>query len=375
LRAVIDDVVSRPASIEVPLPAGATSATRRYLALDAYRGFIMLLLASEGLGFSVLRADPTWGRVAGWFNHVEWEGLVFWDLIQPAFMFMVGVAMPFALAARTARGATERDNLRHVVARSIRLTILSQILVSVSAGHIKLQMIIVLSQIAFTYFLSYLIMQWKWRWQAVAAVGLLAFWMALLFSFPGPDGPYSKTRHVGLVVDRWLFHYDYDPAYSTLNFIASTVWTLTGTWAGRLLMGPLSTHDKLTRLAAGMVCAFAAGLLLAVWIPMIKQLCTPSFVLYSLGWVVLMLIAFYVAVEVLGSRWWTFPFVVFGANSIFIYSFNYVLREWLDNAVGVFTFHYRGIGPLAPVAQSVTVLAVLWSLCYWMYERRIFVKL
>ena len=82
--------------------------TKRYLALDAYRGFIMLLLASERLGFSALRNDPTWGRVAGWFDHVPWDGLVFWDLIQPAFMFMVGVAMPFALAARTAHGATER---------------------------------------------------------------------------------------------------------------------------------------------------------------------------------------------------------------------------------------------------------------------------
>ena len=81
-----------------------------------------------------------------------------------------------------------------------------------------------------------------------------------------------------------------------------------------------------------------------------------------------MLIAFYLVMKVLGYRWWTFPLVVFGANSIFIYSFNMVLREWLDNAVGVFTFHYKGIGTLAPVAQSVTVLAVLWSLCYWMYS-------
>ena len=160
-------------------------------------------------------------------------------------------------------------------------------------------MIIVLSQIAFTYFLSYLIMQWKWRWQVVTAVGLLVFWMALLFAFPGPDGPYSKTGHVGLVVDRWIFHYDYDPAYSTLNFIASTVWTLTGVWTGQLLMGPLPSEEKLKRLAAGMAFSFAAGLLLGVWIPMIKQLCTPSFVLYSLGWVLLMLIGFYVVIEVL----------------------------------------------------------------------------
>ena len=182
-------VASSPASSEAPTGTGTTTEPRRYLALDAYRGFIMLLLASEGLGFSMLKGDPTWGRVAGWFDHVPWEGLVFWDLIQPAFMFMVGVAMPFALAARTARGATERDNFRHVLARSLRLTLLSQILISVGSGRIKLQMIIVLSQIAFTYFLSYLIMQWKWRWQVVTAVGLLVFWMALLFAFPGPDGP------------------------------------------------------------------------------------------------------------------------------------------------------------------------------------------
>jgi predicted acyltransferase len=87
-----------------------------------------------------------------------------------------------------------------------------------------------------------------------------------------------------------------------------------------------------------------------------------------------MLIGFFVVIELLGNRWWTLPLVVFGANSIFIYSFNMVLREWLDNAVGVFTFHYQGIGTLAPVAQSCTVLAVLWSLCYWMYRRRVFVK-
>ena len=259
----------------------------------------MLVLASEGFGFSMLKGDPTWGRVAGWFDHVPWEGLVFWDLIQPAFMFMVGVSMPFALAARTARGASERDNFRHVLARSLRLTLLSQILISVGSGRIKLQMIIVLSQIAFTYFLSYLIMQWKWRWQVVTAVGLLVFWMALLFAFPGPDGPYSKTGHVGLVVDRWIFHYDYDPAYSTLNFIASTVWTLTGVWTGQLLMGPLPSEVELRRLAAGMGLAFAAGLLLGIWIPMIKQLCTPSFVLYSLGWVLVMLIGCYVVIEVL----------------------------------------------------------------------------
>ena len=50
-----------------------------------------------------------------WFDHVPWQGGVFWDMIQPSFMFMVGVAMPFALARRRELGATDRDNLRHVL--------------------------------------------------------------------------------------------------------------------------------------------------------------------------------------------------------------------------------------------------------------------
>src|SRR5207237_9594119 len=81
----------------------------RYASLDAYRGFIMLVLASEGFGFSALQGDPQWGGIARWFDHVPWEGGVFWDMIQPAFMFMVGLAMPFALARRKELGATEHD--------------------------------------------------------------------------------------------------------------------------------------------------------------------------------------------------------------------------------------------------------------------------
>ena len=200
-------------------------------------------------------------------------------MIQPAFMFMVGVAMPLALARRHELGATERDNFRHVLIRSIRLVILSQIIIWVGAGRIRPQLINVLSQIAFTYFLSYLIMQWRWRYQVAAVVALLAGWTVLLFAFPGPEGPFSKQNHIGLVVDRAIFHYDYDPAYSTLNFIASTVWTLSGVWVGRLLMTSKVHGIILQKLAGGMILSFAAAFALHPWIPFIKQLCTASFIL------------------------------------------------------------------------------------------------
>src|SRR5687768_4994585 len=76
--------------------AQATKTTgERYVSLDAYRGFIMLMLVSHAFGLNSLRDQPGWHWLAAQFEHVEWEGLVFWDLIQPAFMFMVGMAMPF----------------------------------------------------------------------------------------------------------------------------------------------------------------------------------------------------------------------------------------------------------------------------------------
>ena len=368
----ISQIASQTRANQAP---DAAKGARRYVALDAFRGFIMVLLASEGFGFAFLRHDPTWGRVAGWFDHVPWEGAVFWDMIQPSFMFMVGVAMPFAMARRIEAGATWADNFRHVLGRSLRLIIMSQILMWVSAGFIKPQLINVLSQIAFTYLISFLIMDWKPRWQVLTATSLLAFWTALLFIFPGPDGPFSKMNSVGLVVDRAIFHYDYDPAYSTLNFLASTVWTLSGVWVGRLLMSGRSDRNKISLLAASMILAFAIGLTLRPWIPMIKQLCTPSFIFYSLGWVLVMLICFYWFVEIRGWRRAVFPLVVVGMNSIFIYALGELLHRWLDRAIGVFTFHFRFIGTLAPVAQSCAVLLVMWYLCYWLYKRRIFLKL
>jgi heparan-alpha-glucosaminide N-acetyltransferase len=88
-----------------------------------------------------------------------------------------------------------------------------------------------------------------------------------------------------------------------------------------------------------------------------------------------MLICFYWLVEVRGWRGAVFPLVVVGMNSIFIYSLAELLHTWLDRAVGVFTFHYRFVGTLAPVAQSCTVLFVMWYVCYWLYQRRIFFKL
>lgn len=354
-----------------------TPASQRYLALDAYRGFIMLVLVSGGFGLAALaRSNPAFAGIADQFEHKPWEWIAFWDLIQPAFMFMVGVAMPFALARRMETGADRRQLLLHVAARSFRLILMSQILMSIARGRMHFQLINVLAQIGITYFLCYLIMQLKFRWQALIAAAILIGHWALFVAFPGTEGPFlSKTTNIGAVIDTYVFGHPNPDNWATINFLTSTVTTLFGVWTGQLLRSSGTHGHKMRVLAVASAACLALGFAIHPWNPIIKRICTTSFTIYSTGWILLMLLAFYWVVEVKGWRKWTFPLVVVGANSIFIYSVDNVLRGWLNRAIGVFTLRYTWLGDFAPVAQSCTVLLVMWYLCYWLYKRRIFFKL
>jgi predicted acyltransferase len=351
------------------------SKVQRYLALDAYRGFIMLMLVSHGFGFGELKDDPVWGGLARQFDHVPWEGAVFWDLVQPAFMFIVGVAMPFAIAIRLQQGETWASIARHASLRALKLVLLSQVIMSVSKGELHFQLINVLGQIGFTYFLTFWIMQLRWQWQGVAGILLFVLHTALFFLFPGPEGAFSRVGNIGQVIDKAVLGYNYPGLYVTINFLTSTVTTLAGAWTGQLLLSDRSHVRKMRRMADAAVLVFLVSFGLGALIPNVKRIWTATFTFYSAGWVMLMMLAFYYVVEVLGKRQWTFPLVVIGANSILIYCLYIMLHDWLDRAVAVFTGGFAILGPLAPVAQALAVLAVLWYVNYRLYQRRVFIKI
>jgi predicted acyltransferase len=352
-----------------------TGSEKRYLALDAFRGFIMIMLAGGGFGFGRLLGHPTYGHVASWFEHVDWEGGMFWDMIQPSFMFMVGVAMPFALARRKELGRTDRQNFNHVSVRALKLILLSQILIIVSSQRLQFQLINVLSQIAFTYFFTYLLLQLPFRRQAIAAGLILAFHTALFFAFPGPEGAFSKTGNIGQVIDQAVLGYTYRGYYVTINFISSTVTTLFGAWTGMLLMSERPRMEKLKILGISMVAAFAGGLGLSLVVPNVKRLWTASFTLYSTGWVLFMMLLFVLLIEVWGIRKPFFPLVVVGMNSIFIYSLGFLLRRSIVRWLTPFTGGFAFAGDLQPVARACSALLVMWYLCYWLYKRKIFLKI
>lgn len=358
--------------------AQATVAGQRMMSLDAYRGFIMLMLVSEGFGLGVLNNYPGWEWLARQFDHVTWEGCVFWDLIQPAFTFMVGLAMPLAVARRLEQGASTGQIFKHVAWRAFMLIALSNIYSNWGAkpGELKFQLINVLCQIAFGYVLCFFIIRLKFAWQAAVAAGMLAGYWMLFAAFPGPEGPWSKTGNIGAKIDLALLGYNYSGHYTTINFIGNAVTILFGCWAGMLVRSAKPHGWKLKGMALGSATGFGLGLALEPLVPMVKRLWTPSFALFSAGWVVLMLAVFYWVIEVKQTKKWAFPFLVLGMNSLFVYSLGQVgIKGWLNRGLAGFTGNFGFLGDLGMIPQHVLVLCGLWWLCYWLYQRRIFIKI
>jgi len=366
--------LAQPAAAAGP-PVVTTSA--RLISLDAYRGFIMLILASSGFGLAVLKNYPNWAWLANQFDHVAWEGCTFWDLIQPAFTFMVGVAMPLAFARRLAEGAANAQLFKHVLWRAFLLIVLSNIFSNWGSTYpLKFQLINVLCQIAIGYVLCFLITRLPFKQQVVTAAGILAGYWAVYLIFPSPKGPFSQYGNVGAVLDLNILGYNYSGYYVTLNAIGNAMTILFGCWTGMLLQTKRTHAEKLKILCASAAAAFALGLALQLINPMIKRLWTVSFTFFSAGWVIAMLIAFYWIVEVKGHRKWAFPLTVVGMNSIFIYSLGQIgLKGWLDRGLTAFTGKFSALGDLGIIPHQMVVLACMWYACYWLYQRKIFIKL
>jgi predicted acyltransferase len=358
-------------------PSREQQAGGRLLSLDAFRGLTMLLLISHGFGIhEAFKDKPDWAWLAAQFDHVAWVGCVLWDLIQPAFTFIVGVAMPFSFARRMQLGATRSQLMQHVAWRALILIVLSNVLSNWgSTKGLQLQFINVLCQIAFSYVLCALIWQLRFRWQVVAAAGLFLFHHALFVLFPGPQGAFSQTGNVGQVIDQHLLGYNYSGYYTTINFLGNALTVLFGVWTGMLMQSHRSHAERVRILGACAAACFALGLALAPFIPMVKRLWLGSFTFWSTGWVLLGLMACYWAVEMRGWRKWAWPAMVVGMNCIFIYSFSQVLRGWLSRGLSAFTGNFSWMGSYGAIPHNLVVMAAMWYLCYWLYQRRIFFKI
>jgi heparan-alpha-glucosaminide N-acetyltransferase len=385
----------------------------RLISLDAFRGAIMLLMASSGFGLvQVAREFPdsaVWRFLGYQFNHPEWAGCSLWDLIQPAFMFMVGMALPWSVANRRARGQGAGVMFGHALWRTLLLVLLAVFLTSAWSKQTDWVFTNVLAQIGLGYPFLFLIAFTKPRTQWLTALGILfAYWLAFaLHPLPPPgfdwqavgvplDWPHfsgfaahwEKNVNFAATFDLWFLNlfpravpFTFSAGgYQTLNFVPSLATMIFGLLAGQLLRSPLLISDKLKRLViaglAGMVLGKAIEL--AGLCPIVKRIWTPSWALFSGGLVMLLLAGFVALIDWRGWKRWAFPFVVAGLNPITLYCLWQLsggfIRDNLKTHLGQRIFESLG-GTYAPMLERVSVLLVFWLILLWMYRRKLFLRI
>jgi heparan-alpha-glucosaminide N-acetyltransferase len=406
--------VSAPTPAVAQVPAAATFTSTRITSIDAFRGFVMFLMLAEAMRLWTLHtAFPEsrfWSIVAYNTSHVPWQGCSLHDLIQPAFSFLVGAALPFSLANRRGRGETFGRMLGHAIWRSVALILLGIFLRSLERQQTYWTFEDTLTQIGLGYTFLFLLAFASLRVQIAVFVAILVgFWGAFaLYPLPGPDFDYTKVgvpanwphlysgflahfnknSNLSWAFDVWflnlfprekpfLFN---SGGWSTLSFIPTLATMMLGMWAGRWLQSPRPTVDKLKGLVVSGVALTLLGLVFQ-WLhinPIVKRIWTSSYTLYSGGLILLILAGFYAAMELKGWRKWAFPLLVIGANSIAIYVMSWTIEHFISSALvrhlGPAPFDVLG-PPFEPVLRGLGVLIVFWLILFWMYRRKVFLRI
>jgi len=403
----VDAATSAP--VLAPRPA-----TPRLTSLDVFRGVTMVFMASEILHIpSVARQFASSGVarfLAAMLDHRPWVGCVPWDLIQPAFMFMVGVSLPYSIASRRAKGQSFARMFAHSTFRALVLIALGIFLRSQSRAQTYFTFEDVLTQIGLGYVFLFLLAWTRPRTQLLAAgLILVGYWAAFaLYPLPAPgfdtttvgvraDWPHhltgfaahwDKNTNLAARVDQWFLNlfprerpFVYNGGgYLTLNFVPSLATMIFGLLAGGVLRSARSGPQKVQVLVAWSVGGIVAGVALHLLglCPIVKRIWTPSWTVFSAGWVALFLAGYYYLIDLKGSRLGTFPFIVVGANSIAMYVLVHIATDYVTRSLLI----HLGPGPFnvfgtvfAPVLLGACTLTLFWLILFWMHRNRVFLRI
>jgi heparan-alpha-glucosaminide N-acetyltransferase len=388
-------------------------ATVRNLAVDAYRGLVMLLMMGEVLSFSRVSAyfnHSVFWKVLGWNQtHTEWFGCSLHDMIQPSFSFLVGVALPYSIRSRQRKGTPFPKMLGHTIWRSLLLIALGIFLRSLESTQTNFTFEDTLTQIGLGYTFLFLLAFRPTRDQWIAFGALLfGYWLAwALYPAPGPNFDYAavgvppdwhhlytgfrahwnKNSNLGQAFDLWFlnlfprehpFVYN-EGGYLTLSFIPTLGTMILGLFAGQWFQ-VAAPRQPIRKFVITGVILIALGLLFHVTgvCPIVKRIWTPSWTLFSGGICFLFLSAFSWIIDVKQYRRWAFFLIVVGANSIAAYLIahlweDFIRRNLLTN-LGHAPFLIFGPG-LQPLVLGATILLLDWLFLHWMYRRKIFLRI
>ena len=395
------------------VPVTTSAPVIRNIAVDAYRGFVMLLMMAEVLQFAhVAQSFPgstIWRILAFNQSHTEWAGCSLHDLIQPSFTFLVGCSLPYSIASRVRRGESFARMFAHTLWRSLALIALGIFLRSMYSTQTNFTFEDTLTQIGMGYTFLFLLafLSPRMHWTALGII-LFGYWLAwALYPAPGPAFDYAamgvpadwhhnfsgfashwnKGSNLGVAVDRWFLNLfprtspvvANSGGYLTLSFVPTLGTMILGLAAGRWFRYSAPVIP-IRRFAVAGIALLAAGLLLHVLgiCPIVKRIWTPSWVLFSGGACFLLLAAFSEIIDVRGHRKWAFPLVVIGTNSIAAYLIahigeRFIMSSFLIN-LGHGVFQIFGLA-LEPLLLGAATLLTYWLFLLWLYRHRIFLRI
>src|SRR4051812_4546730 len=316
---ISDSLGTRPANeISIVAPPASEPVPARNIAIDAYRGLVMLLMMAEVLRLSeVSRAYPGnafWAFLAYNQTHVEWAGCSLHDMIQPSFSFLVGVALPYSLASRMKKGAQPGTLFAHALWRSLLLVALGIFLRSMHSTQTYFTFEDTLTQIGLGYPFLFLLgfRSPRWQWGSFGVI-LFGYWLAwALYPAPGPNFDYgavgvspdwhhnfsgfashwNKNSNLGNAFDQWFLNLfprsrpfvANSGGYLTLSFIPTLGTMILGLIAGRWIRAE-KAPAVLKRLALTGFATVAIALFLHLTgiCPIVKRIWTPAWTLFSGG--------------------------------------------------------------------------------------------
>jgi len=364
--------------------------SQRVFSIDAYRGFTMLAMISGGMGLGKFLKDPNWGWFADQFTHREWVGCTFWDLIQPSFMFLVGVSMPIAFGLRKDRGDSWGTQLQHALKRACLLIFLGIILDSMNKPEPVIQFIRVLQQIALGYIIAFFTLTLNWKNQLLVAISCLGLHtlLHLLYGWSKGDSydPWERDKNIGFILDTKLNQFfislgcptvfpTSSGGYATLNALSASATIIFGALAGKMFRDGWEIKSQLKVFVLGGLLGLALGWGLSFMIPMVKKIWTASFGLFAVGWTCLIFAFFHWVTESLGKKSWATPLKIAGMNSIFLYMSAGILSGPIKSLLMPFTTQgLTFLGNWGPVALAIVLVFCHWSLANWLYRNKIFFK-
>ena len=366
-------------------PSAAKSP--RLLSLDALRGFDMFFIVGGDeviKAISKLNTNPTVRQFCDQFEHVEWAGFHFEDLIFPMFVFIVGVSLVFSLG-RTIEQEGKGAAASRILKRAVLMYLLGLFYYGGFSGPFeKIRLVGVLQRIAVAYLFAGLLFTYVGqRGRLLACAGILVGYWALLTFVPVPGigaGHFEEGQNLTNWVDKqylplrkWDGDHDPEGLLSTLPAIASC---LLGVFAGVLLKSSKGEYLKVAALILAGALGVGLGWLWGFQFPIIKKLWTSSFVLMAAGYSSILLGLFYLVVDVWKLKGWAIPFIWIGMNPITIYMINNLVN------LGAISQRFAGgelnrtyFGEYGGLVLAVVEMLITVGICGFLYKRKIFLRL